>query len=89
MYAVKKETVPQGPKIKGIYRIVQYPDKDSPSGKVFFVDEQVVKWFLWLFPYKKWVTVRGAISGKSLFWYHFTDCTNAVTNFKQGVQKHI
>lgn len=67
-----------------IYRIVQYPDRDSPSGRVFFIDQQILKWFLWIFPYKRWETVKGKISGNSLFYYHFTDCTKAVSDFKTG-----
>jgi hypothetical protein len=71
-----------------VYRIVQYPDSDSPSGRVFFVDKQVKKRFLGLFPYKSWETTKGIISGNSLFYYHFTDATQAVSEYKKGTRKH-
>ncbi len=93
MYAVKTPEIEalEQKVTKGkapVYQIVQYPDKASPSGKVFFVDQQVTKRFLFIFPYKAWLTVRGEKSGKSLYWFHLNECMKDVSDYKKGLKTH-
>ncbi|MES2382620.1 MAG: hypothetical protein V4538_16345 [Bacteroidota bacterium] len=66
------------------FRIVQYPDKNSPCGKVFFVDKKIKKKILWLFSYSTWETVKGLKSGNSLFWFDLKLCMHAVSTFKNA-----
>lgn len=72
--------------IKGdVYRIVQYPDKASPTGKVFFVDRQVKKKFLKFFTRKIWETVQWK-GGNSIHWFDFDQCTKDVGILKKGLK---
>lgn len=70
------------------YRIVQYPDSDSPSGKVYFIDKREVKRFLKIFKYRtNWVTVKWS-DGESMYFYKFNKATDAANSLKKGVKMY-
>jgi hypothetical protein len=65
------------------FQIVQYPDKDSPSGKVYFLDRKVRKKIFWFFYKTYWVTVKWS-DGKSCHWFDFKKVTEAAEKLKRG-----
>lgn len=77
------KTPNETPKLPDVYRIVQYPDKSSKSGRVFFVDKKVRKRFLLFFYRTIWETVKWT-NGESIHWFDFDKCSSDVAKLKQG-----
>lgn len=63
-------------KKKDNYKIHKYPDTDSPTGHVFFIDKKEAK-------SKHWETVRNR-KGNSYFCYKLGDAQKAIELHKKG-----
>lgn len=66
------------------YRIVQYPDPDSKSGKVYFADRKKrVRFLRFFWRWTDWEVVKWS-TGESIYWFDFKKAVADVEKLKRG-----